>query len=178
MVRISYLLIATLALCLIQLNISSAQATKDYTLQTESLDATLTTLYSVISGEAGVKRDWDLFRNLFYPGGRLIPVRIQNDKQHATLITPEQYIERSGKWLEDNGFHEKEIHRIVEQFGDICHVFSTYASFRSQKDEIPFARGINSIQLFNDGERWWILNIYWQAENDAYSLPDKYLPGN
>jgi len=25
-------------------------------------------------------------------------------------------------------------------------------------------RGIKSIQLFNDGKRWWIVNIYWTQE--------------
>jgi hypothetical protein len=36
-------------------------------------------------------------------------------------------------------------------------------------------RGINSIQLFNDGNRWWIVNIYWQQESAEDPIPDMYL---
>jgi len=36
-------------------------------------------------------------------------------------------------------------------------------------------RGINSIQFFNDGKRWWILLIYWQHEVALHPLPEKYL---
>jgi hypothetical protein len=35
-------------------------------------------------------------------------------------------------------------------------------------------RGINSFQLFHDGERWWIVNIYWQHESTKHRLPEKY----
>jgi hypothetical protein len=38
-------------------------------------------------------------------------------------------------------------------------------------------RGINSVQLFNDGRRWWIVSIYWQQENASVPIPEKYLPG-
>ena len=37
------------------------------------------------------------------------------------------------------------------------------------------ARWRNSIQLFNDGKRWWIVNIYWQQESAENSIPEKYL---
>jgi hypothetical protein len=36
-------------------------------------------------------------------------------------------------------------------------------------------RGINSIQLFNDGTRWWVVNIFWDSERQGLTIPDKYL---
>jgi len=39
-------------------------------------------------------------------------------------------------------------------------------------------RGINSIQLFYDGSRWWIVSIYWQQESPEYPIPEKYLSEN
>jgi hypothetical protein len=36
-------------------------------------------------------------------------------------------------------------------------------------------RGINSIQLWNDGKRWWIVNIFWQSETPDNPIPEKYL---
>ena len=67
------------------------------------------------------------------------------------MITPDEYAEGVGESLEANGFHEVEIHRVTEEYGQIAHAFSTYESRRLASDPEPFARGINSIQLMNDG---------------------------
>jgi len=56
-----------------------------------------------------------------------------------------------------------------------AHAFSTYES-RTEADGEPFARGINSFQLLNDGQRWWVVNIFWQAETGAERIPGEYLP--
>ncbi len=143
----------------------------------QTLDSTIETLYGVISGEAGEKRDWELFKFLFTDDAQLIPsYKDENGKVTYLAMSPEGYIERSGSWLEENGFFEKEINRVVESFGQVTHIFSTYESYRSEKDEKPFARGINSIQLMKSEDRWWIVNIYWTAESEDNPIPEKYLP--
>ena len=142
-----------------------------------SLDSTLNTLYAVISGEKGEARDWDLFLFLFKPEAKLIPTgKNREGLIGARFMTPDDYVTNSGKWLVENGFFEKELYRKVDTFGNITQVFSTYESFRSEADEKPFARGINSIQLMNDGKRWWIINIYWMSESEEHPIPSKYLP--
>ena len=154
----------------------NAQVQTDYTKNVESLDAIMESLYSVISGDAGVKRDWDLFRYLFAEEAKLIP--IQMNKKGETIcryLGPEDYIERSGSYIEENGFIEKEIHRMVESFGGLTHVWTTYEAFQSSTSKEPFMRGINSVQLYNDGTRWWIVNISWYAETPDQPLPPKYL---
>ncbi len=45
----------------------------------------------------------------------------------------------------------------------------------SPSDSSGFARGINSFQLFNDGKRWRVVTIYWDAERPGNPIPDKYL---
>ncbi|WP_224487902.1 hypothetical protein [Robertkochia flava] len=145
--------------------------------RTQTLDAMVETLYAVISGEKGEVRDWELFRSLFHPEARLIPSGSGREgKVQARFMSADDYIASSGKWLEENGFYEKEIHRETQQFGPVAHLFSTYESYRSASDLKPFMRGINSIQLMNDGERWWILNIFWTPETPDLPIPDKYLP--
>ena len=59
--------------------------------------------------------------------------------------------------------------------GNIAQVFSTYLSFHKKDDKDPFVRGINSFQLMNDGKRWWVINIYWQAETPETPIPKQYL---
>ena len=58
----------------------------------------------------------------------------------------------------------------------ITHAFSTYESRRTKDDAKPFARGINSIQLVNDGTRWWIVTVFWDSERPNNPIPAKYLP--
>lgn len=152
---------------------------QEYMDKVQTLDTTIETLYNVISGEAGEKRDWELFKFLFTSDAMLIPSGTnQEGKIGYRAMTPDGYIETSGDWLETNGFFEKEIHRVTETYGSLTHIFSTYESYRSESDEEPFTRGINSIQLMNDGERWWVLNIYWLSETEGNPIPGKYLPGN
>jgi len=90
-------------------------------------------------------------------------------------MDPEGYISGSSNSLETNGFFEKEIARRVEVFGNIAHVFSTYEARRKADDEKPFMRGINSFQLMNDGNRWWVVTIFWQGERPDSPIPEKYL---
>ena len=152
-------------------------AQEDYGEKVKTLDSTLETLYGVISGEAGEKRNWELFNYLFTENAQLIPSGPNKEgKIGYKSLTPAGYIEASGEWLETNGFFEVEINRVTESFGSVTHVFSTYESFRSEADEEPFMRGVNSIQLLNDGERWWVMNIYWRQESEENPIPEKYLP--
>ena len=145
----------------------------------ESIDGIIAAIYDVISGPAGQKRDWARERSLFIPGARLIPTATvpgKTDVDLALLVLDiEGYIARVEPLFEKEGFYEREIARRVEQFGRIAHVWSTYESRHNPNDAEPFMRGINSIQLFNDGNRWWILSIYWQHESSQHPLPEKYL---
>lgn len=142
-----------------------------------TVDAILKSLYDVISGPAGQKRDWNRFRSLFANGARLIPTRQRpNEAAQPVVLDVEGYITRAAPMLETNGFFEKELSRKTETFGRITHAFSTYASFHTASDTTPFSRGINSIQLFNDGTRWWVVTVYWDAERPGLTIPREYLP--
>jgi hypothetical protein len=159
----------------------------------ESIDAIVAAAYDGISGPAGKKRDWDRERSLYIPGARLIPLAAEagvaggEDVDLATgrvrstgglepqILDVEGFIARVEPFFQENGFYEKEIARRIEQFGNIAHVWSTYESRHNKDDPEPFMRGINSIQLFNDGKRWWIVSIYWQQESAAAPIPEKYL---
>src|SRR5262245_50540251 len=113
-----------------------------------SVDAIVAALYDVISGPAGKKRDWDRMRSLFHPDARLVPIlKAKDGGTRALYLTVEDYVTRSGPHLEQDGFFEQQIARKVDTFGDLAHVFSTYASRRRADDKEPFMRGINSIQL-------------------------------
>jgi hypothetical protein len=148
-----------------------------YAADVASMDAIVSALYASISGDAGAARDWDRFRHLFHPSARLMPTGTDAQGQ-GTLrpLTPQDYIDRAGPGLVRDGFHEQEIARRTDRYGRIAHLFSTYDARRAATDPRPFMRGINSIQLFDDGTRWWIVSVYWQAETPDLPLPADYLP--
>jgi hypothetical protein len=139
-----------------------------------SLDSIVAAVYDVISGPAG-ERNWDRFRSLFTPDGRLIPVVKKPDGTftHHTLGV-EDYVKNGAEYFRKEGFYEREIARRTEQFGQLAVVFTTYAS-RHTPDEKPFARGINSMTFYNDGKRWYCLSIIWDSERADNPIPDKYL---
>lgn len=142
-----------------------------------TLDSTIKTLYKTISGGKDVKRNWGQFKFLFHKNAKLIPSGENKDGEFKVrYMSPDDYIKGSGKWLEEHGFFEKEIHRETQQFGNMVHVLSTYESYYSEADEKPFMRGINSIQLLFDNDRWWIINIFWTNETEKNKLPKAYLP--
>jgi hypothetical protein len=141
-----------------------------------SIGAIITAVYDVISGDAGEARDWDRWHSLFAQGASLSAITRAPDGSIGRLImTPASWVERSGAVLERDGFVEAEIGRITEEYGLIAHAFSTYESYRSRTDAVPFARGINSFQLMNDGQRWWVVSVYWQQESEAFPIPARYL---
>lgn len=146
----------------------------------ESIDAIINAVYEVISGDAGVERDWERFRSLFLPQARLMRVSSQHGENgrssSVTAVSPDEFAADASRAFAAEGFYEAEIGSVTEQYGDIAHRFSSYASFRTDDpDEEPFNRGINSFQLLYDGERWWVLSIFWQHEPDAGPIPAQYL---
>ncbi|MEO0338055.1 MAG: hypothetical protein AAF242_02470 [Bacteroidota bacterium] len=175
-----YLTIFSLVFCLsISIVDLSAQADQvsPYAEDVTSIDNLLEALYASISGDKGVERDWDRFHNLFIKDARLIPSRPgEAGEMSYQVFTPEEYSSRTSSYFKENGFFEKEIFRVVEEYGSLVHAFSTYESYRTSKDETPFARGINSIQLMKDDNRWWVVSIYLRAESEELPLTEKYLP--
>ena len=141
-----------------------------------SVNSTVTALYEVISGPAGAPRNWNRMRALFAPDARLSMIVPQSGGGYALrAMTVEDYISRNMSAFNTNGFYEREIARTTEAYGQLVHVFSTYELLRAPHDTKPFMRGINSIQLYHDGKRWWIVNLVWRAEDANLTLPERYL---
>jgi hypothetical protein len=140
-------------------------------------------LYEVISGAAGKPRDWDRFRSLFLPDGRLGVVRpeIPGTKDaparegDAVFLSPDMYAQRDDPYFKTHGFFERSIANRVEEFGNLVHVWSTYESRHAEADGQPFTRGVNSIQIVHAQGRFWIASILWDEERSGLALPERYL---
>jgi hypothetical protein len=140
----------------------------------QSLDAIVAAIYDVISGPPGA-RDWNRFNSLFAKDARLIAVRMPKDgKPSLAVMTPKDYADRAGSYFVEHGFFEHELSRKTDSFGAMTHIYTTYES-RETKDGKPIDRGINSMEFFYDGQRWWCVEIYWDAERPGNPIPEKYL---
>lgn len=148
-----------------------------------SPEAIVAAVYNVISGAKDQPRDWNRMRSLFLPDARLIPTTVlpgspnpASPNTDAVMLTIDGYIARSTARTATAGFFERSIHNEMEQYGNIVQIWSTYESRHNLNDAKPFARGINSFQLLKDGERYWVVNIFWDAETPNRPIPAKYLP--
>ena len=149
----------------------------------DTVDHLVASLYEVISGAAGKPRDWDRFRSLFLPDGRLGVVRPETPatkeapahKGDAVFLTPDMYVQRDDPYFKTHGFFERSIANRVEEFGNLIHVWSTYESRHEENDSQPFTRGINSIQIVHSRGRFWIASVLWDDERPGLRLPEKYL---
>lgn len=137
---------------------------------TSSTDSTIAALYATISGPPG-PRDWNRLRALLRPGA-IFAVSSPDTAGKTVLrqLSVDDYIARATPILAKEGFYESAMATWTHRFGNIAQAFSAYAS-RHLPTEKPFQRGINSIQLINDGTRWWIVSIIWDRERPGNPIP-------
>ena len=148
----------------------------------DTVEHLVASLYDVISGPAG-QRDWDRFRSLFLPDGRIGVVRPEApatkdapaSKGDAVFLTPDMYARRDDPYFKANGFFERSIANRLEAFGNLILVWSTYESRHAVNDSHPFTRGINSIQIVHSRGRFWIASVLFDDERPGLTLPEKYL---
>ena len=143
----------------------------------DSIDAIVRSLYGSIypanlDGGEEITLDarlrWDRFRALFDAHARL--VRVAGDQ--TTTMTPDEFIAAVDAGPQ-RPVSERELARRTDTYAGIAHVFSSYDRVRSDGTSV---RGINTIQLRNDGCRWWITSLMWADEHADDPMPSRYLP--
>lgn len=139
-----------------------------------SIDALMNALYESITFPEGEEPDLERFKSLFFPNAPFI--RITPDGPNTMDL--DSFVSSFSERVESNAlisFYEAEIFRKTHSFGSIAQVFSAYKKGVNTTDPGSLGRGINSIQLFHDGKRWWACGITWEDERDDNPIPDQYL---
>lgn len=132
------------------------------------IETLLPTLYACISGPAGAPRDWPRFRYLHRPDARSLRTVVHPDGRiEARSFGIEDYIADVTPFFAANDFVEVEVDRRIERFGQIAHVWSVYEARPSLDSPIRLKRGANSLQLFHDGARWWVVSTIWDNEREG-----------
>jgi hypothetical protein len=139
----------------------------------KSMDGILRAIYDVISGPAG-DRDWNRFRSLFVPQARFTQTRKTADGGViVNLLSVDDFVTVASDLFKKEPFYENAMVNRAQTYGNVAQVFSSYESRRAPAEK-PFDRGINSIQLLNDGKRWWVLSILWDEERPDNPLPREF----
>jgi hypothetical protein len=148
----------------------------------DTVDHLVASLYDVVSGPAG-QRDWDRFRALFVPDGRLawiVPESAATKdkparKGDAVFLTPDMFMQQNDPYFRTNGFFERSIAIRVDEFGNLVEVWSTKESRNAKDDAQPSSRGIDSFQIVHAHGRFWIASLIFDDERPGVTLPAKYL---
>lgn len=136
------------------------------------IDTLLGALYSAISGPPG-GQDWDLERQLYYPGASIVRTRVAEDGTPIIFrFDVEGFVEATIPLLEGQHFYEIETRRKLFRFGNIAQVFSAYEARDAEEGGTLLFQGMNMIHLLWDGERWYVMHIIWDNEREGVKLPE------
>ena len=136
-------------------------------------DTLVRALYAVVTGPAGAKKDWARMANLFAPGAIVTTTTHRDGAFLADPQTPAQFAALNDRLLGQRNFYEREVAQQIQSFGHIAHAWSTYET-RDRFDGPVRVRGVNAFQLLNDGRRWCILSLTWDAETVAHPIPPAF----
>jgi hypothetical protein len=140
-----------------------------------TVDGVVKAYYDVITGPAGQQRQWSRDRSLYIPGVRFVSTGVAQGKPYARLMSHQDFVDGSDAGMVRDGFFEREIHRVTRTYGNIVQVFSTYEEHRTADGPVQ-GRGINALQLYWDGSRWWVASAIWFDEDPAHPIPQEFLP--
>ncbi len=149
---------------------SKAQETA-YDDDVKTIGAIMKASYEVVSGEKGAKRQWERDNFLHHPKA----VYSYYDKQKGTqvVMTLAEFHKETDDMVFNTAFFESEINREQRIFGNIAQVWSTYET-RLEKDGKVARRGINSIQLIYENNRWYILSWTFCGETESNTIPKTF----
>jgi len=144
------------------------------TADVSSIDNIINAYYATTTGPAA-QRDWARYRFLFQPdaqiNARVFGMSGRLQYVHGSL---EEFIGQVDEYFTINGYFEREIGRSVHVYRDIAQVFSAYET-KLATNQKSYHRGVKSIQLVFDQERWWIVNVLYNNESVKDPIPAEYL---
>ena len=140
-----------------------------------SVDGIMRAFYEVTNVMPGAPRQWGRDRTLYVPWIRFVALGSGTTGRPAvTVWTHPEFVAATDPLLE-KGFVEREIHRTTRRYGNMVHVDSTYETLIGTGAPVR-GRGVNSLDLYFDGQRWWVASVVWQSEDASHPIPAELLP--
>lgn len=141
-----------------------------------TINGIMNATYEAVSGEAGEKRQWERDLSLHDPNAIYsFPLENASGKLQQTTMSLKDFHKETDTMVAKTAFYENEINREICVFGNIAHVWSTYET-RLVKNGPVARRGINSIQLYYNEGRWWIISWTFDKEREDRKIPQTFDP--
>ena len=139
-----------------------------------TIDGLIDAYYAVVNVPPGSPGQWDRDRTLYVPWIHFVSIHDGKDGPEVTSWTHPEFVAATEPLLKA-GFQERELKRRVSRYGNIAHVESSYET-RSGTDNPKVSRGVNFLELFFDGTRWWVASAVWQGESPRTPISVELLP--
>jgi hypothetical protein len=130
-----------------------------------AIGAVVDAMYAMVSGPAG-PRDWSRQGEVFHEDARQMRTGVDGaGTPWISIMDPAAYAADTAPFFAANPFFEVEVARRIDVLGNMAHVWSLYEAYNEPGQSTPERRGINSIQLYNDGRAGWrIVSMIWDNE--------------
>lgn len=168
----------TLVTAAVAFALTVAMPSADLQEAAQTPDGLIEWLYDMVSFGPGPEPDWEMFRQVFLEDAVLVfsprgtqPMRVMDVDG---FIRDWQEFYRDAD-LESTGFTETIGGMSVRSFGGLAHAFVIFEP-RLGPPEAPMrGRGLDSIELAHDGERWWIAAITTDFESPENPIPEEFV---
>lgn len=136
-------------------------------------------LYGMVSFGPGPEPDWEMFRDVFLE--EAVIVFSPRGDQPMRVMTVDGFIQdwkdffRDAR-LEDRGFYETIAGLKVDEFGGLAHAWVIFEPRIGDALPDPQIRGLDSIELSFDGQRWWVAAITTDFEAPGQTIPGGLVP--
>ncbi|MBM3984981.1 MAG: nuclear transport factor 2 family protein [Planctomycetes bacterium] len=142
-----------------------------------AIRAALDGLYAAFGFDPGGEADWDAIRASCAEGAAFLAPAAPDRPQRLTGL--DEFLEdfrayASSPPVAGTGLHERITGVRVDGFGRIAHAFVAFEGF-APGDGRALTRGLDSLQLVRDGERWLLASFTTQYETPALSLPLRFV---
>jgi len=141
-----------------------------YAEDVKSVDAIINAYYDVVSGSGS--EPWEFERDNYIHSENAVITRLDENGKAESHTLEAEYIPMGLSPKAD--FYEKELKRLVSQYGNIAQVWSAF-EIRTDPQEESDIRGLNSIQLHFENGRWWIDSWTCEMESDKNRLVTHFL---
>lgn len=126
--------------------------------------------YDVISGSA--QDPWQFERDKYIHSENAVITKLDEQGNAHSHLLEAEYIPLLLSLKAD--FYELELKRDVSRFGNIAQVWSAF-ELRTEPNTASGIRGLNSIQLHFEKNRWWIDSWTTEMESDTNALVTDFL---
>lgn len=141
-----------------------------YAKDVTSIDAIINAYYDVVSGSSN--EPWQFERDKYIHSKNAVITRFDDNGNAESHTLEAEYIPMGLSPKED--FYEKELKRIVSNYGNIAQVWSAF-EIRTDPETKSDIRGLNSIQLHFENGRWFIDSWTCEMETEKSAVVTEFL---